>query len=68
MGILLGSTVLVEFIYNWPGLSGYLVTAVEQRDYPTVRAVILTVAAIFIAINFVVEFLYSLLDPRIRLQ
>jgi len=68
MGILLGSTVLVEFIYNWPGLSGYLVTAVEQRDYPTVRAVILTVAAIFIAINFVVEVIYSLLDPRIRLS
>ncbi len=67
MGILLGSTVLVEFIYNWPGLSGYLVTAVEQRDYPTVRAVILTVAAIFIGINFVVEVIYSLLDPRIRL-
>lgn len=67
MGILLGSTVLVEFIYNWPGLSGYLVTAVQQRDYPTVRAVILVVAAIFIFINFLVEVLYSVLDPRIRL-
>jgi len=68
LGILLGSTVLVEFVYNWPGLSGMLVTAVEQRDYPTVRAVILTVAAIFILINLVIDILYSLLDPRIRLQ
>ncbi|MDB6454110.1 ABC transporter permease [Falsirhodobacter sp. 20TX0035] len=68
LGILLGSTVLVEFVYNWPGLSGLLVTAVEQRDYPTVRAVILVVAAIFIAINLVIDVLYSLLDPRIRLQ
>ena len=67
LGILLGSTVLVEFVYNWPGLSGLLVTAVEQRDYPTVRAVILTVAAIFILINLVIDILYSLLDPRIRL-
>jgi peptide/nickel transport system permease protein len=68
LGILLGSTVLVEFIYNWPGLSGMLVSAVEQRDYPTVRAIILTVAAIFIGINLVIDVLSSLLDPRIRLQ
>ncbi|MCJ8139038.1 ABC transporter permease [Falsirhodobacter halotolerans] len=68
LGILLGSTVLVEFVYNWPGLSGFLVTAVEQRDYPSVRAIILTVAAIFIAINLVIDVLYSLLDPRIRLE
>ncbi|GGE13541.1 peptide/nickel transport system permease protein [Gemmobacter megaterium] len=68
LGILLGSTVLVEFVYNWPGLSGFLVSAVEQRDYPSVRAVILTVAAIFIAINLAIEILYSLLDPRIRQQ
>ncbi|MGO4852958.1 ABC transporter permease [Phaeovulum sp. W22_SRMD_FR3] len=68
LGILLGSTVLVEFVYNWPGLSGLLVTAVEQRDYPTVRAIILTVAALFIGINLVIDILSSLLDPRIRLK
>ncbi|WP_054006198.1 ABC transporter permease [Cypionkella psychrotolerans] len=68
LGILLGSTVLIEFVYNWPGLSGMLVTAVEQRDYPTVRAIILTVAAIFIGINLMIDILYSLLDPRVRLQ
>ncbi|GHA62627.1 peptide ABC transporter permease [Amylibacter ulvae] len=68
LGILLGSTVLVEFVYNWPGLSGLLVTAVEQRDYPTVRAIILTVAAIFIVINLAIDILYSVLDPRIRLK
>ena len=68
LGILLGSTVLVEFVYNWPGLSGMLVGAVEQRDYPTVRAIILVVAALFITINLVVEIIYSLLDPRVRLS
>jgi peptide/nickel transport system permease protein len=45
-----------------------LVTAVEQRDYPTVRAIILTVAALFIGINLVIDILSSLLDPRIRLK
>jgi len=67
LGILLGSTVLIEYVYNWPGLSGFLVTAVEQRDYPIVRAVIMTVAALFIFINLVVEIIHSLLDPRIQL-
>lgn len=68
LGVLLGSTVLVEYVYNWPGLSGFLVTAVEQRDYPVVRAVIMTVSAIFILINLAVEIIYSLLDPRIQLK
>ena len=68
LGMLLGSTVLVEFVYNWPGLSGMLVGAVEQRDYPTVRAVILVVAALFITINMIVGIIHSLLDPRVRLS
>lgn len=68
LGVLLGSTVLVEYVYNWPGMSGFLVTAVEQRDYPVVRAVIMTVSAIFILINLAVEIIYSLLDPRIQLK
>lgn len=66
-GVLLGSTVLVEYVYNWPGLSGLLVTAVNQRDFTVVRSVIMTVSAIFILINLFVEIIYSLLDPRIRL-
>lgn len=67
LGVLLGSTVLVEYVYNWPGLSGMLVTAVEQRDFPVVRSIIMTVASIFILINLAVEIIYSLLDPRIQL-
>ena len=68
LGILLGSTVLVEFVYNWPGLSGMLIGAVEQRDFPTVRAIILVVAALFITVNLIVEVINSLLDPRVRLS
>nr|WP_321457385.1 ABC transporter permease [uncultured Cohaesibacter sp.] len=66
LGVLLGSTVLIEYVYNWPGLSGMLVTAVEQRDYPTVQALVLTISALFILINLLVEILYFLLDPRIQ--
>ena len=61
-----GSTVLVEAMFNWPGLSTLLVDAVAKRDYPMVQGTVLTIAALFIFINLGVELLYSLLDPRIR--
>jgi peptide/nickel transport system permease protein len=66
MGSLLGSTVLVEFVFNWPGLSGYLVRAVEQRDYPEVVGIVLVISVIFVLINLVVDLLYAVLDPRVR--
>lgn len=66
MGTLLGGTVLVEYVFNWPGLSGMLVQSVEQRDYPAVQAIVLVVCVLFVLINFCIETLYGLLDPRIR--
>lgn len=66
MGTMLGGTVLVEYVFNWPGLSGYLVTAIENRDYPEVRATVLVVSALFILINLAVDLLYMVLDPRVR--
>ena len=66
LGNLMGGTVLVEAMFNWPGLSTLLVDAVAKRDYPMVQGTVLTIAALFIFINLGVELLYSLLDPRIR--
>lgn len=66
MGTLLGGTVLIEYVFNWPGLSGYLVTAIENRDYPAVRGTVLVVAALFILLNLLVDLLYMVLDPRVR--
>jgi peptide/nickel transport system permease protein len=66
VGTLLGGTVLVEYVFNWPGLSGFLVNAVEQRDYPAVQSIILVISFLFIMINLAVDLLYSVLDPRIR--
>jgi peptide/nickel transport system permease protein len=43
LGALLGGTVLVEYVFNWPGLSGLLVNSVEQRDYPMVRGIVLVI-------------------------
>ena len=66
MGTLLGGTVLVEYVFNWPGLSGYLVRAVEQRNYPEVQGIVLVICALFVFLNLVVDLLYAVLDPRVR--
>lgn len=66
LGTLLGGTVLVEYVFNWPGLSGFLVRAVEQRDYPEVQGIVLVISTLFIGLNLVVDLLYAVLDPRVR--
>jgi peptide/nickel transport system permease protein len=67
LGTLLGGTVLVEFVFNWPGLSGLLVSAVNARDYPEVIGIVIVISVLFVALNLAVDLLYGLLDPRIRL-
>lgn len=66
MGALLGGTVLVEYVFNWPGLSTPLLRAVESRDYPMVVGIVLVVSTLFLTINLVVDLLRAALDPRIR--
>jgi len=66
MGTMLGGTVLVEYVFNWPGLSGLLVRAVESRDYPEVQGIVLVIAVLFILLNLLVDILYSALDPRVQ--
>jgi peptide/nickel transport system permease protein len=66
LGILLGGTVLVEFLFNWPGLSGYLVRAVEARDYPEVVGIVLTISVLLVLLNLAIDLLYAVLDPRVR--
>ena len=66
LGSLLGGTVLVEYVFNWPGLSGMLVDAVSARDYPEVVGIILVISVLFVGLNLVVDLLYAALDPRVR--
>jgi peptide/nickel transport system permease protein len=66
LGTLLGGTVLVEYVFNYPGLSGLLVEAVNARDYPEVEGVVLVISVLFVALNLAVDLLYAVLDPRVR--
>lgn len=65
LGSLLGGSVIVEFIFNWPGLGSYLITGINQRDYPVVQGVVLVIAAIFILLNLLTDLAYAWVDPRV---
>ncbi len=66
LGTLLSGAVLTETIYAWPGIGKWLFDSIVARDYPIVQSVTLIIALIYIIINFVVDILYALVDPRIR--
>ncbi len=68
LGILLGGTVVTETVFSWPGMGRLIVQAVTQRDYPVIIAGVVVASFLFIAINFIVDMLYGILDPRIRLK
>lgn len=63
---LVGGTVLIEFIFNWPGLSSMLITGIAQRDYPIVQGVVLVISIFVLLTNMLVDLSYGMVDPRIR--
>lgn len=67
LGTLLGGAVITEVVFDWPGLGQLLVESIQRRDYPVVQACILVISIAYITINGLTEWLYAVLDPRIRL-
>lgn len=65
-GGLMAGSVIVESVFARPGLGRYAVTAIATRDFPQIQGIVLVVALIYVMVNFVVDFLYTVLDPRIR--
>ena len=65
-GFLLGGSIIVEQVFNWPGLGRLLVASVEMRDYPVIQAEVLLFSLEFILINLVVDVLYAAINPAIR--
>ncbi len=67
-GALLGGAVLTEGIFGWPGLGQLAVAAVSQRDLPLIQGIVLTFALMFALVNLLVDLVYGIIDPRIRLE
>ena len=65
-GLMLGGTFLVESIFDWPGIGQFSVLSILTRDYPAVIGVTILYSFIYIIINFFIDLLYVVVDPRIR--
>ncbi len=65
-GYLLGGSILVETVFNWPGSGNLMNLAIFRRDVPVLSATILALAALFVFINILVDVLQALIDPRMR--
>ena len=65
MGFLLGGALLVEVIFQWPGMGRYAVSSITSVDFPAIMGVTLAAASLFVLINLLVDLAYLLVDPRI---
>jgi len=66
-GLIAGS-VVVENAFAVNGLGSYLVTSVQQKDFPVVQAITLLLVAAFVVVNTVVDILYAVIDPRVKMS
>ena len=65
-GTLLGGAVVTETVFAWPGIGRLAIQSIYNRDYPVVQCTVFLAAVMFIVINFCIDLIYGLLDPRIR--
>ncbi|MBV8964607.1 MAG: ABC transporter permease [Mycobacteriaceae bacterium] len=68
LATILGGVIVVEVVFAWPGLGRLVYTAVATRDYPVIQGAVLLIATMFLLINLLVDVLYAVVDPRIRLS
>lgn len=65
---LLGANVLVEKVFAWPGIGSYAVEALIASDFAPVQGFVLTMAIMYVLLNLVIDILYGIIDPRVRLE
>lgn len=68
LATILGGVIVVEVVFSWPGLGRFVFDSVSARDYPLIQGAVLLIAAIFLLVNLIVDVLYAVVDPRIRLS
>jgi peptide/nickel transport system permease protein len=65
---LLGANVLVEKVFAWPGIGSYAIEALIASDYAPVQGFVLTMAVLYVALNLMIDLLYGVIDPRVRME
>ncbi|MGB4135179.1 MAG: ABC transporter permease, partial [Microbacterium sp.] len=68
LAVLLGGAVVTEVVFAWPGVGRLVVDSIMLRDFPVVQAAVLVISVIYVLVNLGVDLLYSLIDPRTRLE
>ena len=68
LGTLFAGSILTETTFSWPGIGKWLVNAVNQRDFPIIQSTTLIIATIFVAVNLIVDLLYAVVNPKVRLS
>ena len=66
VGVLFAGAILTETIFAWPGVGKWLIDSISRRDYPSVQGGILLIATLVILVNFIVDLVYGMINPRIR--
>jgi peptide/nickel transport system permease protein len=67
-GFMLSGTIIIETVFSWPGMGRLIVQAVPSRDFPVIQAGVFVFAVIFAGLNLLVDLLYTVVDPRVRLS
>lgn len=67
VGSLIAGAAVIETLFNIPGMGQLVVNAVLKRDYPLIQGLVLVISLIYIVINFIIDLLYGVVDPRIRI-
>lgn len=67
-GTLLAGAIVTETIFSWPGVGRLTVQAIEGRDYPLLQGCILLIAVSYVIVNLLTDFVYAIVDPRVRLE
>jgi peptide/nickel transport system permease protein len=65
---LLGSSVLVEKVFAWPGIGSYVIEALVASDYAPVQGFVLTMALVYVLLNLIIDILYGVIDPRMSID
>jgi peptide/nickel transport system permease protein len=66
LALMIGGAVVTETVFNLPGLGNLVVRGVLRRDYPVIQGALLAIAGVYVLINFVIDLLYAVVDPRVR--
>ena len=65
---MLGANVLVEKVFAWPGIGSFAVNALVVSDYAAVQGFVLSMAILFVALNLIIDVVYTMVDPRVGIE